>query len=549
MSSTAWRIPGRLSVVGLCAYALLLGGARGLIAQSDYVRSSQPEIFDYDELIRLDDEPRDPVLQAKLDKLVTTPFVNNEAWLSGSRPHAPQVAGLGKTLRVVQWNIERGIRLPEIIDALTNPDAFLKRQRATGERIDATELLDEIEALKTVDLFVLNEVDWGLARSDYREVVSDLGKALHMNWAYGVEFVEVDPLQLGTETFEGLDDEQERQKMTAQVQVDRDRLRALHGTAVLSRYPIRDAKLKPFKTIGYDWHTKEVDGFSKIEEGKRLAAEKVFLEAVHREIRLGGRTCLYVTLDVPELPRGKVTVVAPHLENRTKPSNRKDQMAEVLEEIKAVAHPVILAGDFNTTGGDTTPTSIKREVYQRLGSSKFWAERGIKYATGLGLVYDVVTDGVNMVKNLNDPTAKDVPLVAPNPEYELFHMLEDFRFDDGTTFDFRGDRDRTLNGSTGTLGNSNYRLKKGFKPTYSVERSLATVGKLKLDWILVKDYIEAPRDSKQTYRFAPHYPRTMEAVNYSLEERISDHDPISADVPFQEPGKLERNKKLKFWPF
>ncbi|MCB1018374.1 MAG: endonuclease/exonuclease/phosphatase family protein [Bryobacterales bacterium] len=513
------------------------------------MRSSQPELFDYDELLRLDEEPRDPALQAKLDQLRNTAFVNNEAWLSGARPHAPSEPGLGKMLRVVQWNIERGIRLPEIIDALTDSDAFLKRQRTTGERIDATELLDELDTLHSADVFVFNEVDWGLKRSEYREVVRELGKALKMNWAYGVEFVEVDPLQLGTETFEGIKDEQERQKMIAAVQVDRSRLRALHGTAVLSRYPIREARVKPFETVGYDWHTKEVDGFSKIEEGKRFAAEKVFLETVRREIRLGGRTCLYITLDVPSLPRGALTVVAPHLENRAKPVKRKEQMDEVLAQIKSIAHPILLAGDFNTTGDDTTPTSIKREVYQRLGSSRFWADTAIKYATGLGLVYDVVSGGVNMVKNLNDPTAKDVPLVAPNAEYELFRTLEEVRFDDGATFDFRGDKDRTLNGSTGTLGNSNYRLKKGFKPTYSVERSLATVGRLKLDWILVKSYIESPRDSTQTYRFAPHYPRTMEAVNYALEERLSDHCPISADLPFEEPGKLQSNKKLKLWPF
>jgi endonuclease/exonuclease/phosphatase family metal-dependent hydrolase len=380
-------------------------------------------------------------------------------------------------------------------------------------------------------------------------VVRELGAALQMNWAFGLEFLEIDPLQLGTETFEGLEDEQDRQAMIQEIQVDPARLRAMHGTAVLSRYPIREARLKPFETIGYDWHSEEKDGFSKIEEGKRFASEKVFLEAVGREVRLGGRTCLYVTLDVPDLDRGLLTVAAPHLENRTKPSNRVEQMMEVLAELAGVNHPVIVAGDFNTTSTDTTPTSVKREVYRTLGSSQFWAERGIKYATGLGLVYDLVTGGVNLVKNFNDPTAKHVPVVAPNPEYDLFDEVEDFRFEDGTTFDYRGDKDRSINGSEGTLGNSNYRVKKGFAETYSVERSVATLGKLKLDWILVKPYVEDPRDTSQTYRFAPHYARTMQEVNYALEERLSDHNPISVDLPFEEPGKLRPNKKLKFWPF
>ena len=77
----------------------------------------------------------------------------------------------------------------------------------------------------------------------------------------------------------------------------------------------------------------------------------------------------------------------------------------------------------------------------------------------------------------------------------------------------------------------------------------ARAGRLKLDWILVKPYIEDPRDTTQTYRFAPHFARTMEAVNYALEERLSDHNPLSVDLPFEEPGDLRPKKKLKFWPF
>jgi hypothetical protein len=42
----------------------------------------------------------------------------------------------------------------------------------------------------------------GVKRTEYREVVRELGKALNMNWAYGVELLEVDPKQLGTDTFD-----------------------------------------------------------------------------------------------------------------------------------------------------------------------------------------------------------------------------------------------------------------------------------------------------------------------------------------------------------
>ena len=87
-----------------------------------------------------------------------------------------------------------------------------------------------------------------MKRTGYRSVVQELGNALDMNWAYGVEFVEVDPISLGTETLEGWEGEAERQQLLAEIQVDRTKLKALHGTAILSRYPISAARLEPFKT-------------------------------------------------------------------------------------------------------------------------------------------------------------------------------------------------------------------------------------------------------------------------------------------------------------
>ena len=66
------------------------------------------------------------------------------------------------------------------------------------------EIFQQAALLRQSDVIVLNEVDWGVKRTDYRDVARDLASALGMNYAYGVEFVEVDPLVLGTETFEGV---------------------------------------------------------------------------------------------------------------------------------------------------------------------------------------------------------------------------------------------------------------------------------------------------------------------------------------------------------
>ena len=159
----------------------------------------------------------------------------------------------------------------------------------------------------------------------------------------------------------------------------------------------------------------------------------------------------------------------------------------------------------------------------------------------------MLAGGANLIKNHSDPTAAHVPIIAPNPEFGLFERLETWRFADGTVFDFRGDDARSRKGKSGTLGNSNERDAKGFAETYAVTRTIGPTGKLKLDWILVKSYLEDPRDVKQTYRFAPHFARTMEEVNYALEDRISDHAPLSVDLPFEEPGELKRTKNKKWW--
>jgi len=42
--------------------------------------------------------------------------------------------------------------------------------------------------MKQADVLLLNEVDWGMKRTDYHNVAEDLAAALGMNYAYGVEF-------------------------------------------------------------------------------------------------------------------------------------------------------------------------------------------------------------------------------------------------------------------------------------------------------------------------------------------------------------------------
>jgi hypothetical protein len=246
------------------------------------------------------------------------------------------------------------------------------------------------------------------------------------------------------------------------------------------------------------------------------------------------------------LPTGRVTVVTTQMENHTEPGARAKQLDQLLERIKDVDHPVILAGDMNTSTQDLTPTTVRREITKRLKSGGFWLQQGIGYATGVGFLFDMTLTGVRYARTQSDPTVRNVPLLAPNPDAQFFNRLKDFRFADGGSFDFRGDPGRSVNlrgglrggagRDGGTMANSNERSNKGFVTTFQVNRPIKCVGKYKLDWFFVKPArLTSPTDRQQPYRFAPHFGRTLQALNQGVEGRISDHNPLLVDLPLGEP--------------
>ncbi len=428
-------------LVGVCP---VLVGVASLLAQ-DYKRDAGPQLFSYDELLQLGSTHEvSPELANKLHAITTTPFINNEAYYRGARPRPLEVGGLGPTVRVAVWNIERGLELDDIQLFLTDKERFMakvaeerKHAEEGGKRIrkvDLESIPEDIEILKAADVWILNEVDWGVKRTQYREVIRELGKTLNMNWAYSVEFLEIDSKQLGTDTFDDGEDEQSRQQLLDEFKVDKDRLRALHGNAVLSRYPIRSAKLIPF-SVGYDWFKESK--IRPLEKGKRKAAILIG-EDLLREVRRGQRTMLLVDLDVPDAPGHSATVVSTHLENRAKPKVRRQQMQELLEQIHDIPHPVIVGGDLNTTGSDSTPTSVENMLYKRYGSVDFWTTKGVQWATGVGLIYSGARTAAKLsgIQYRIDPTSANIPGASPNLERGLFSTIEQFRFADGHAFRF-----------------------------------------------------------------------------------------------------------------
>jgi len=270
------------------------------------------------------------------------------------------------------------------------------------------------------------------------------------------------------------------------------------------------------------------------EKGKRSAAIIVG-EKLGREIRRGGRTNLIVDLDVPDLPERTLRVIGAHLENRADPKDRRLELEELLGKVRDTRGPIVLAGDMNTTGTKSMPRSTLGTVKDKFGSTEYAAQTALKYGTGIGIYQSIGTMAFKNIRFQGDPTAAGVKLLADNPERALFQSLERFRFDDGTAFDFRGVEDRTSPPMAGTLADSNQRAGKGFTTTFQFQRKLGPKGTYRLDWVFVKAYAQEPRDEKGPYRFAPHFAHTLRAVNYAFADRISDHNPISVDLPFGEP--------------
>jgi endonuclease/exonuclease/phosphatase family metal-dependent hydrolase len=489
--------------------------------------------LNFDELLTLaeTDHPAAP-LKEKLETLLDTPFLNNEAALAGGQPHRPFVEGIGPVLRVASWNIERGLNFGLIRLALSDPDGFKKAARQLGalDPQKEAQIEQQLRTLRDADIVVLNEVDLGMKRTDYRDVARDLAHALGMNYVFGVEFVEVDRLDdLGLERVR-LEDTTLTQRMQNDLKPDPERYLGLHGNAILSRYPIQNARIFRLP-VCHDWYAAEKAEISKLEQGKRFASDKVFLERIEREVRQGGRMAIIADVRIPDVPGGLATVVNVHLENKCKPKCRTRQMDALLSQIKEVEHPVIVAGDLNTTGVDGTPTSIRHEILQRVKNYEFWVTQALKWGTPASLPLAALTPA-NYFKNYLDPTATHLPVIGSNKESILFRHVERFRFADHRAFDFRGETERNLHDKEGTLANSNQRARKGFEPTFTLKRDFGgLVGRYKLDWFFVKPFIPRPRGEGMSYQFAPHFPLTMRDLNNAVPDGVSDHAPITVDLP------------------
>lgn len=153
--------------------------------------------------------------------------------------------------------------------------------------------------LTDIDIIYANELDDGAVRSGQKNVALEIAKATGMNYAYGLEFIEL---------------------------VNPDDEKGFHGNALFSRWPIKWAKAVHMPEQ-YNWY-------------------------FDRQKRIGARVAILCALDIGGREIGAVSV---HLENRTDSAGRAAQMAAVYEEIErsfSPETPVMIGGDLNTNTFD-----------------------------------------------------------------------------------------------------------------------------------------------------------------------------------------------------
>ncbi|MBI3591247.1 MAG: hypothetical protein HY094_07735 [Candidatus Melainabacteria bacterium] len=484
------------------------------------LKQSQKTYLNYFDLVQLSktSNPQGELLQ-KLEQQLNLPIIYQPLQLLVSFLHDDT---LGDYFRVASWNIERGFNVDRIIQI---PEYSFDSK--TSEK-----LKEELEVFSKASIIILNEVDLGMPRTAYKNIAEEIARVFKMGYIFGTEFIEVDPYQLGVNKFSKEEKLFLEDKALKELDnIDKNKYRGLHGTAILSKYPILNAKIIRLP-VCYEWYRAESDKLSALEFVRRKTAQQIFSEKILTELRHGNRMAIVADLLLPN--NQIITVVATHLENRCVPKCRCKQFEFLLSRLRNIKNPLILAGDFNTTGTDTSPVSVKKEILKLAKDPDFVLNNIIFTITPLTLAQNVVLNTTNFLKQYKDPTTKHIPILFPNKERELFDLLKEFRFNDGGAFDLRGTSGKTYRGHDGLLSNSNERDVKGFKSTFELERYFG-IARYKLDWFFIKPLnLKTPNDKNSSYAYAPYYGKTLQELNRSFGE-ISDHDPIIVDIPAGEP--------------
>ena len=177
-----------------------------------------------------------------------------------------------------------------------------------------------LDFLRTIDadLLLLQEVDLNARRTGLRDIANELGRALNLNYAFGMEFQE---LSEGTAASP-----------------------AYHGMATLTRWPLSRARIIRFRDQSAFWKPRwfvpDVPVFQR---------------------RLGGRIALVAETTIHAR---KVVSYNLHLESRGNDELRLRQLNEVLADCRRYGDQptFVIGGDFNLRAGDGDAARALRDA-------------------------------------------------------------------------------------------------------------------------------------------------------------------------------------------
>jgi endonuclease/exonuclease/phosphatase family metal-dependent hydrolase len=220
---------------------------------------------------------------------------------------------LAEVVRLAKKSPEEAAAIAEL--AVVKSGTFARAEAATSDRarvaiwnMQRGRNLEEwlrIDAIRQADVLLLSELDEGMARSGNVNVTHELASRLGMHYAFAPNY------------FEFTNGNWRERKATRALA----NAVGLHGTAILSRWPLFDVTRVPLP-LKFDWFR-------------------------HYEQRVGTRVALVAKVDPGT---GPITFASAHLEVFATPEERSDQMRALLRALPDSPSPAVLGGDFNTFG-------------------------------------------------------------------------------------------------------------------------------------------------------------------------------------------------------
>lgn len=200
-----------------------------------------------------------------------------------------------KEIRIVSWNIERGKQLDGIINYFReNPE------------------------LSKADVVLVIECDNGMGRTSNRNVARELAESIGMNYCFAPSYLVLGKGALG------------------ETNHDEENTTSLHGTAILSKFPIGFAKSVDVPPVKEVFHSSE----------KRLGCKKGLIA----QIQLGNTT---------------IGLGAIHVDLSSDAIDRAKQLNAVINEIPA-SDIQLIGGDFNcSTFNLRTKWRLFKQIVQK----------------------------------------------------------------------------------------------------------------------------------------------------------------------------------------